>query len=91
MKTWRLTPKKPWKPRTKQPDPQVILVEADRVLVGKMGALVFLRKNAADEDWGSEPNADDSFVQVDGDTVVRVQAAGCYTSCVIVEADNHDR
>ena len=88
MKTWRLTTKQPGKPRTKQPDPEVILVESDRLLVGKFGALIFVR-DGEDSGWGS--NVDDPFYQIDGGVVVRVQGAGCYSSCDLVEAPNHDR
>ena len=90
MKTWRLTTKQPWKSRTKQPAGEVILIECNRVLVGKMGALIFVRADG-DDGWGSGSNSDDPLYQLDGYVVVRVQAPGCYLSCVIVEPNNHDR
>ncbi len=80
MKTWKLT--------TKKPDPETILVEADRLLVAKTGNLIFLRKDAEDEGWSV--NHDDPFHQLDGFIVVRVQGAGTYTKCIIME-HNHDR
>ena len=86
MKTWQLTIKKPGKLTILKPD---ILVEADRLLVGKTGALVFVRRDGKEEGWG--PNHDDPFYQLDGCTVTRVQAPGTYASCVLLEPNNHDR
>ena len=88
MKTWRLTTKQPGKPRTKQPDPETILIEADRLLITKTGALVFARSDAEDSGWG--PNADDPFYQIDGFTITHVQAPGTFTKCTLLE-HNHDR
>ena len=85
MKIWRLTAKKPGKLTALKPD---ILVEADRLLVGKTGSLIFLRRDGDDEAW--PVNHDDPFHQLDGFIVVRVQGAGTYSECIIMER-NHDR
>ena len=73
MNTWKLTPKKP--------DAETILVNADSLLLGKTGNLVFVRKDGIEDGWPVNP--DDPFHQLDGFIIVRVQSAGTYTSCVL--------
>ena len=80
MKTWKLT--------TRKPDAETILVEADSLLVAKTGNLVFAQKDGIEDAWPVNP--DDPFYQLDNLTIVRVQAAGTYTECIIME-HNHDR
>ncbi len=80
MKTWKLS--------TKKPDAETILVEADSLLVGKTGSLIFVRKDGIEDAWPVNP--DDPFHQLDGFIIVRVQGAGTYTECIIME-HNHDR
>ncbi len=73
MKTWKLT--------TRKPDAETILVEADSLLVAKTGNLVFAQKDGIEDAWPVNP--DDTFYQLDNFTIVRVQAAGTYTECVL--------
>ena len=73
MKTWILTIKKA--------DAETVVVEADKLLHGKTGNLVFLRKEG---DGDAAPISGDSpFYQLEGFTIVRVQGAGTYADCVL--------
>ncbi len=73
MKTWKLV--------TRKPDVETIFVEADDLLQSKTGNLIFVQKDGIEDAWPVNP--DDPFYQLDNLTIVRVQAAGTYTECVL--------